>query len=108
HPDGPGGGGDPQEPAVRHRPGRRPCGREGGAPVMAEFIPLYMFAAVCLLLMPGYPVAFSLSGVALPFAAGGMVTGHFDMAFRRALPNRIYGAIINATLIAVPLCVFMG
>src|SRR5690606_24045555 len=108
HPDGPGGGGDPQEPAVRHGPGRRPCGREGGAPVMAEFIPLYMFAAVCLLLMLGYPVAFSLSGVALAFAAGGMVTGHFDMAFLHALPNRIYGTIINTTLIAVPLFVFMG
>ncbi|HLS97214.1 MAG TPA: TRAP transporter large permease subunit [Porticoccaceae bacterium] len=75
---------------------------------MAEFIPLYMFAAVCLLLMLGYPVAFSLSGVALAFAAGGMVTGHFDMAFLHALPNRIYGTIINTTLIAVPLFVFMG
>ncbi|MFA5495749.1 MAG: TRAP transporter large permease subunit [Porticoccaceae bacterium] len=75
---------------------------------MAEFIPLYMFAAVCLMLIFGYPVAFSLSGVALAFAAGGVLTGHFDMAFLHALPNRIYGIIINTTLIAVPLFVFMG
>ena len=75
---------------------------------MAEFIPLYMFAAVGLLLMLGYPVALCRSGVAPVFAAGGMVTGHFDMAFLHALPNRIYGTIINTTLIAVPLFVFMG
>lgn len=75
---------------------------------MVEFIPLFMFAAVCLMLMLGYPVAFSLSGVALAFAAGGMVSGHFDMAFLHALPNRIYGTMINTTLIAVPLFVFMG
>ncbi|HHX83200.1 MAG TPA: TRAP transporter large permease subunit, partial [Pseudomonadaceae bacterium] len=75
---------------------------------MVEFIPLFMFAAVCLMLMFGYPVAFSLSGVALAFAAGGFATGHFDMAFLHALPNRIYGTMINTTLIAVPLFVFMG
>jgi len=75
---------------------------------MVEFIPLFMFAAVCLTLMLGYPVAFSLSGVALAFAAGGLATGHFDMAFLHALPNRIYGTMINTTLIAVPLFVFMG
>jgi len=75
---------------------------------MVEFIPLFMFAAVCLMLLLGYPVAFSLSGVALAFAAGGLATGHFDMAFLHALPNRIYGTMINTTLIAVPLFVFMG
>lgn len=75
---------------------------------MVEFIPLFMFAAVCLMLMLGYPVGFSLSGVALAFAAGGLVSGHFDMAFLHALPNRIYGTMSNTTLIAVPLFVFMG
>lgn len=75
---------------------------------MAEYIPLLMFAAVCLTLMAGYPVAFSLAGTALLFAFIGNMTGHFDMAFLHALPNRLYGIIDNTTLIAVPLFILMG
>ena len=75
---------------------------------MAEFIPLLMFLVVCLVLMSGYPVALSLSGTALIFAVVGYATGHFDMAFLQALPNRLFGTVKNTTLIAVPLFVFMG
>lgn len=75
---------------------------------MVEYIPLFMFAVVCLVLMAGYPVAFSLAGTALLFAVIGNATGHFDMAFLHALPNRLYGTIDNTTLIAVPLFVLMG
>ncbi|MFT7300343.1 MAG: tripartite ATP-independent transporter DctM subunit, partial [Porticoccus sp.] len=75
---------------------------------MAEFIPLLMFVVVCLVLMAGYPVALSLAGTALLFASVGNMTGHFDMAFLHALPNRLYGTIDNTTLIAVPLFVLMG
>jgi tripartite ATP-independent transporter DctM subunit len=67
-----------------------------------------MFLAVCLILMAGYPVALSLAGTALIFAGVGSVTGHFDMAFLMALPNRLFGTIENTTLIAVPLFIFMG
>ena len=67
-----------------------------------------MFLAVCLVLMAGYPVALSLAGTALIFAGVGSVTGHFDMAFLMALPNRLFGTIENTTLIAVPLFIFMG
>jgi tripartite ATP-independent transporter DctM subunit len=75
---------------------------------MVEFIPFLMFAAVCLVLMAGYPVALTLSGTALLFALVGSATGHFDMAFLLALPNRLFGTIENTTLIAVPLFIFMG
>jgi len=75
---------------------------------MVEYIPLFMFVVVCLVLMAGYPVAFSLAGTALLFAFIGNATGHFDMAFLHALPNRLYGTIDNTTLIAVPLFVLMG
>ena len=75
---------------------------------MAELIPFIMFLAVCLVLMAGYPVALSLAGTALLFALVGAVTGHFDMAFLMALPNRLFGTIENTTLIAVPLFIFMG
>ena len=75
---------------------------------MVEFIPFIMFAAVCLVLMAGYPVALTLSGTALLFALVGSAAGHFDMAFLLALPNRLFGTIENTTLIAVPLFIFMG
>ena len=75
---------------------------------MAEYIPLFMFLAVCVVLLSGYPVAFALAGTALLFALVGFQTGHFDMAFLHALPNRLYGTIDNATLIAIPLFILMG
>lgn len=73
-----------------------------------EIIPLLLFIAVCLVLMCGYPVAFSLAGTSLAFAAIGMVTGTFDAAFLSAVPNRLYGIMINTNLFAVPMFVFMG
>ena len=75
---------------------------------MVEYISLLMFLAVCLLLMFGYPVAFTLAGTALAFAAGGILAGHFDPGFLAALPGRMFGTISNATLIAVPLFILMG
>ncbi len=75
---------------------------------MMEFIPLFLFLAVCLVLMCGYPVAFSLAGTSLLFAAVGTMTGTFDTAFLSAVPNRFYGIMINTNLFAVPMFVFMG
>ncbi|MDP6197897.1 MAG: TRAP transporter large permease subunit, partial [Porticoccaceae bacterium] len=75
---------------------------------MAEMIPFLMFVTVCLVLMAGYPVALSLAGTALLFAAVGSLTGYFDMAFLQARPNRLFGTMENTTLIAVPLFVLMG
>jgi tripartite ATP-independent transporter DctM subunit len=75
---------------------------------MEVFIPLLLFLAVCLVLLLGYPVAFSLGGTALVFAWIGGMAGYFDDAFLQALPNRLYGIMTNQTLIAVPLFVFMG
>ncbi len=75
---------------------------------MMELMPLWMFLAVCLVIMLGYPVAFSLAGTALIFAAIGTAAGVFDMAFLHALPNRLYGTMVNNTLVAVPLFIFMG
>ena len=75
---------------------------------MAEYISLYMFLAVCLLLMLGYPVAFTLAGTALAFAACGVLAGSFDPGFLTALPGRMFGTIGNTTLIAVPLFILMG
>ncbi|MEZ5503020.1 MAG: TRAP transporter large permease subunit [Halioglobus sp.] len=75
---------------------------------MVEYLSLYLFLAVCLLLMLGYPVAFTLAGTALAFATGGVLAGVFDASFLSALPARIFGTINNTSLIAVPLFILMG
>lgn len=73
-----------------------------------ELIPLLMFAAICGALLLGYPVAFTLAGVALLFAGVGIVTGYFDPSWLRSFPARLFGIMNNYTLVAVPLFVFMG
>ena len=75
---------------------------------LGEIIDLLMFAAVFVLLLTGYPVAFALGGTALLFALGAHFLGAFDLGFLQALPQRIYGIMTNEVLIAIPLFVFMG
>jgi len=75
---------------------------------MAGWMSLCLFLAIGPALMTGFPVAFTLAGVALIFAGLGVLTGTFDAAFLGAFPNRIFGIMNNETLIAVPVFVFMG
>ena len=67
-----------------------------------------LFACVVLLLLAGFPVAFTLGGTALLFALGGALAGVFDVSFLGTMPNRLFGIMGNETLVAVPLFVFMG
>ncbi len=76
--------------------------------MLIELIPLFMFAAICIFLMFGYPVALTLGGVALVFAAAGIAGGVFDPNLLKSFPTRLYGIMNNYTLVAVPLFVFMG
>ena len=69
---------------------------------MAAWIVL-MFLSLMLMLMLGYPVAFTLGAIAMLF--GGVFLG-FD--FFHLLPLRIWGVMTNFTLLAVPLFIFMG
>ena len=75
---------------------------------METWLPILMFLVTVAVLMMGYPVAFSLSGAAIAFALIGAWTGHFDLVFLSAFPQRIYGIMGNETLIAIPLFIFMG
>ena len=75
---------------------------------MEQALALWMFAAVFLVLLCGYPVALSLGGTALIFALIGLQLDAFDADFLIALPNRLFGIMSNETLIAVPLFIFMG
>jgi len=73
-----------------------------------EWIALGLFLAVIVLLLAGFPVAFTLGGTALLFAFVGTLTGTFNDALLSGLPNRVFGIMSNETLMAVPLFVFMG
>ena len=75
---------------------------------MTEWLSRVLFGVVALVLMLGYPVAFTLGGVSLIFAFAGGWFELFDSAFLEALPNRLFGIMTNGTLVAVPLFVFMG
>lgn len=73
-----------------------------------EWLAALLFVSVVLVLLAGFPVAFSLGGTALIFAGIGIISGNFNEALLLGLPNRIYGIMTNETLVAVPLFVFMG
>lgn len=66
-------------------------------------IGVLLFAIAFLLLMLGYPVAFTFAAVAVLFAA---LTGQLELF--AMMPERIYALMTNMTLMAVPLFVFMG
>ena len=67
-----------------------------------------MFVSACGLLMTGFPVAFTLAGVAVLFALGGVILGAFDLALLAAFPQRVFAVMSSEVLVAVPLFVFMG
>ena len=73
-----------------------------------EFMAIALFVCLCLALMAGYPVAFTLGGISLLFAGIGIIFDLFEPSFLGALPSRLYGTMTNQTLMAVPLFVFMG
>ncbi len=81
---------------------------------LLEFMPLFLFLAVCAVLMLGYPVALALAGTALMFAGLGHlllqfgIPVPFESSMLGAMPNRLYGVMTNQTLLAVPLFVLMG
>jgi TRAP-type mannitol/chloroaromatic compound transport system permease large subunit len=74
-----------------------------------DYLPLFMFAALGLLLFSGYPVAFVLGGVGLVFGFVGMAFDVFSfIQFFNLLP-RIWGGIAeNLVLTAIPMFIFMG
>jgi tripartite ATP-independent transporter DctM subunit len=76
--------------------------------VTGDWLAPLMFVAVLLFLFLGYPVAFSLGGAALLFAAIGVELGYFDWHLLYAFPERVFGVMSNYVLLAVPYFIFMG
>ncbi|MEL7225142.1 MAG: TRAP transporter large permease subunit, partial [Cyanobacteria bacterium J06576_12] len=76
--------------------------------MITEWLGPAMFAGALALLSLGYPVAFSLGGVAILFGIIGMAFNVFDPVFLTAMPQRIFGIMNNFTLLAIPYFIFMG
>jgi tripartite ATP-independent transporter DctM subunit len=71
-------------------------------------MPPLMLIGMILILLVGFPVAFSLSALGLLFGGLGILGGHFTPGFLHALPFRFFGAISNDLLLAIPFFTFMG
>lgn len=69
---------------------------------------LAMFFCLFLAIMTGFPVAFSLGGVAIIFGLIGSALGEFYISDFSFIPMRVFGIVQNLTLIAVPLFIAMG
>jgi tripartite ATP-independent transporter DctM subunit len=76
--------------------------------MIADWLGPAMFAGALAMLSLGYPVAFSLGGVAILFGTIGIALGVFDPIFLTAMPQRIFGIMNNFTLLAIPYFIFMG
>ena len=74
-----------------------------------EFLPLYMFLALAVLLFSGYPVAFVLGGIGLAFWLLAVALGiQNDKSFLLVV-SRIFGGVVeNLVLVAIPMFIFMG
>jgi len=75
---------------------------------LAAVFSILLLVTVCGFLLLGYPVAFTLAGVAILFAIVGSWFDVFSLKFYTALPSRYFGVMNNEVLVAVPLFVFMG
>src|SRR5689334_8628915 len=75
--------------------------------LIANMAPI-MFGSLVVILLLGYPAAFSLGAVGLFYALVGIGLGEFRPDFLQALPERVYGVMNNDTLLAIPFFTFMG
>ncbi|MDD4882502.1 MAG: TRAP transporter large permease subunit, partial [Gallionellaceae bacterium] len=73
-----------------------------------ELMAPLMFLGLVAFLLLGYPVAFSLAANGLLFAFIGIQSGFFEFSLMQALPERVFGIMANATLLAIPFFTFMG
>ncbi|MEY2592833.1 MAG: hypothetical protein RI972_522 [Pseudomonadota bacterium] len=74
---------------------------------MQSFAPL-MFAGLIVVLLIGFPVAFSLSALGLACGFFAVEMGWFKPEFMSALPLNVFGILSNDLLLAIPFFTMMG
>jgi tripartite ATP-independent transporter DctM subunit len=67
-----------------------------------------MFAGLVVVMLLGYPVAFSLAALGLAFGFLGVQLGFFPAQYLANIPLRIFGILSNDLLLAIPFFTFMG
>ena len=76
--------------------------------LIANMAPI-IFASLVVFLLLGFPVAFALAANGIIFGWIGIELGLFNPSFFQALPERIFGGVMNNdTLLAIPFFTFMG
>lgn len=75
---------------------------------LGEILSILMVICTFSALLLGFPVAFTLGGIATIFALIGSYFDVFYWGLMSSLLGRIYGIAINDTLVAIPLFIFMG
>jgi TRAP-type mannitol/chloroaromatic compound transport system permease large subunit len=75
--------------------------------IIANIAPL-MFGTLVVVLLLGYPVAFSLAAVGVAYAIIGIKLDLLPPELIQALPERLWGVMSNDTLLCVPFFTFMG
>lgn len=73
-----------------------------------EWLAVAMFAGFIIILLSGYPVAFSFAGTAIVFGIIGYALGILDPNRLRALLFIWFGTMSNFTLLAIPYFIFLG
>lgn len=73
-----------------------------------ELMAPLMFLSLVVVLLLGYPVAFSLGAVGLGFALLGMHYGYLNLGLLQNIPLRIFETMQNQLLLAIPFFTFMG
>jgi tripartite ATP-independent transporter DctM subunit len=74
-----------------------------------DLLPIFMFAALAILLFSGFPVAWVLGGVGIGFGFIGLYFGVFSFIEFFNVVSRLWGtAAENLILVAVPMFIFMG
>jgi len=74
---------------------------------MENFAPM-MFGGLILIMLIGFPVAFSLSALGLLCAFIAINMGWFQPEFMSALPLNVFGILSNDLLLAIPFFTLMG
>ena len=74
---------------------------------METFAPM-MFAGLVLIMLIGFPVAFSLSALGLGSGFFAIYMGWFPASFMSNLPLNMFGILSNELLLAIPFFTFMG
>ncbi|BEP95945.1 TRAP transporter large permease subunit [Acidovorax sp. sif1233] len=74
---------------------------------MENFAPI-MFAGLVVVMLIGFPVAFSLAALGLASGFFAIEMGWFPAVFMANLPINIFGILSNELLLAIPFFTFMG